>query len=159
VIRDRSEKLLALHARHFTEPVSQRQTNPNGYHAERTDEEVIQLAKGARNTAKFEALMSGDTSGYPSHSEADQALISLLAFLTQDEEQLDRLFRRSGLCRDKWTGRADYRRRTIQRALSNLTETYNAPDDGARIVLGKGGESPASPSSYIGRDASPRPRN
>ncbi len=154
MIKDRSEELRVFHGRHFAEPVRQSPTSPNGHHAERTDEEVLQLARGARNAAKFEALMSGDTSGYPSPSEADQALISLLAFYSQDPEQLDRLYRGSGLCRPKWLDRPDYRDRTISWALSNLTETY-APDDGARMVLGKGGESPASssPSSYMARDA------
>jgi primase-polymerase (primpol)-like protein len=80
----------------------------------------------------------GDTSGYPSQSEADQSLISRLAFYTQDEEQLDRLYRQSGLCRQKWIDRPDYRHRTITRALSNLRETYT-PDDGARMVVGSNG--------------------
>jgi hypothetical protein len=160
VIRDRSEELRAFHARHFTESVGERPMSTNGYHAERTDEEVVELARGAKNAAKFEALMSGDTSGYPSRSEADQALISLLAFYTQDEEQLDRLYRESSLCRDKWLNRADYRDRSIKRALSNLTETYT-PDDGARMVVSKGGKSLASPSpsSYIGRDAGTEARD
>ncbi len=153
MIRDRSEELRLFHARHFAESVGERPTSPNGYHAERTDEEVIELARGAKNAAKFEALMLGDTSGYPSHSEADQALISLLAFYTQDSEQLDRLYRQSGLCRPKWLDRVDYRNRTIKRALSNLTETYT-PDDGARMVADSGGESPSQrPHPYIDRDA------
>ncbi len=156
MIRDCKEELLTFHARHFSEESNNRHYgNSNGQRSELTDEEIIRLAARAKNSAKFEALMSGDTSGYPSPSEADQALISLLAFYTKDEGQLDRLYRQSGLCRDKWIGRSDYRRQTIQRALSKLTETYT-PDDGARMILGKGGEeSPASPSpsSYIGRDA------
>jgi putative DNA primase/helicase len=155
VIRDRKDKLLRFHARYFPEESRNgRHENVNEHYSELTDEEIIELAARARNSAKFEALYRGDTSGYDSHSEADQALISLLAFFTRDEEQLDRLYRGSGLCRSKWLDRPDYRNRTIKRALSNLTETY-APNDGARIVLGKGGESPASPSpsSYRGRDA------
>jgi hypothetical protein len=155
VIRDRREKLLKFHARYFPEEsINGHHENSNGRHSELTDEEVIGFAGRARNSAKFEALYGGDTNGYSSHSEAGQALISLLAFYMQDGEQLDRLYRQSGLCRDKWTRRADYRRRTIDTALSNLTETYT-PDDGARMVIGKGSESPASPSpsSYKGKDA------
>jgi putative DNA primase/helicase len=97
------------------------------------------------NDRKFEAMWAGDTTGYASHSEADQALIGLLGFYTQDEEQLDSFFRRSGLCRDKWSERRDYRRRTIERALSNLTETYAPSDDGARMVVGNGRASLPSP--------------
>jgi len=138
VIRDRSEELHVFHARHFAEDVRNGHARTNGHRNELTDEEVIQLARGAKNAAKFEALRSGDTSGYPSPSEADQGFVSLLAFYTQDEEQLDRLYRQSGLCRQKWLDRSDYRRRTITRALSNLRETYT-PDDGARMVVGGNG--------------------
>jgi hypothetical protein len=64
-----------------------------------------------------------------------------MAFYTQDQEQLDRLFRRSALYRaGKWGRRQDYRHRTIQKALSDLTETYTPSDDGARMVVGNGKE-------------------
>jgi hypothetical protein len=138
VIKDRSEELHTFQARHFAEQVGEHPLSTNGHRSELTDEEVVQLARGARNGAKFEALNSGDISGYVSHSEADQAYVSLLAFYTQDEEQLDRLYRRSGLCRKKWLDRPDYRHRTISHALSNLRETYT-PDDGARMVVGGNG--------------------
>ena len=156
MIRDCSEKLHSFHARHFAERVGKRLASTNGYHGELTDEEIIALVKGAKNAAKFQALWGGDTSGFASRSEADQALISLLAFYTQDETQLDSLYRGSGLCREKWINRPDYRRRTIQRALSNLTGTYTPSDDGARMVVGNGRTSLPSPSLYKeeGRDGS-----
>jgi putative DNA primase/helicase len=137
VIRVRSEELHAFYTRHFGEEVRNGHASTNGHHCELTDEEVIGLARSAKNGAKFEALWLGDTSGYASHSEADLALVSLLAFYTQDEEQLDRLYQQSGLCREKWTNRAGYRRPTIEKALSSLTETYT-PDDGARMIVGNG---------------------
>jgi putative DNA primase/helicase len=93
VIRDRSEELHTFHARHFAEQVGKHLVSTNGHRSELTDEEVEQLARDARNNAKFEALNSGDISGYVSHSEADQAYVSLLAFYTQDEEQLERFAR------------------------------------------------------------------
>ena len=111
MIRDRSQELETFHAQHFAEPTRARSTGTNGNDNELTDEKVIELARGAKNSAKFEALWSGDTSGYASHSEADHALISLLAFYTQDEGQLDALYRQSGLCREKWLKRPGYRRR------------------------------------------------
>jgi primase-polymerase (primpol)-like protein len=124
VIRGRSGELHTFHARHFAEQVGEHPVSTNSHRSELTDEEVERLAKGATNSAKFEALNSGDFSGYEIHSEADQAYVSLLAFYTQDEEQLDRLYRRSGLCRKKWLDRPDYRHTTITHALSNLRETY-----------------------------------
>jgi hypothetical protein len=148
VIRDRSEELGTFHTRHFAKPMAERPASANGHHSELTDEKVIELARGAKNGSKFETLWSGDTSGYSSHSEADQALVSLLAFYTQDEGQLDSLYQRSGLCREKWLKRSGYRRSTIDKALSNLTETYTPSDDGARMVVGNGHASLPSPSLY-----------
>jgi len=82
------------------------------------DHELIERAIRARNGADFERLWRGDTSGYPSHSEADLALVSHLAFWTgRDPERIDRLFRQSALYRDKWN-RADYRGRTIGQVLN-----------------------------------------
>jgi hypothetical protein len=150
VIRDRSEELGTFHTMHFAEPMDKHPAGTNGHHSELTDEEVIELARGAKNSSKFEALWSGDTSGYASHSEADQALVSLLAFYTQDESQLDSLYRRSGLCREKWLKRSGYRSSTIDKALSNLTETYTpSDDDGARMVVGIGHANLPSPSPSL----------
>jgi AAA domain len=149
VIRDRSQELETFHAQHFAEPTRARSTGTNGNDNELTDEKVIELARGAKNSSKFEALWSGDTSGYASHSEADQALISLLAFYTQDHGQLDALFRQSGLCREKWLKRPGYRDATIEKALSVLTETYTPSDDEARMVIKEGHANLPSPSLIL----------
>ena len=150
MIRDRPWELGTFYSGHFAERwASIRQAN--GHHSELTDEEVISLARSAKNAAKFEALWQGDISGYASHSEADQALVSLLAFYTQDENQLDSLYRQSALCREKWLKRSDYRRRTIEKALSELADTYTPSDDGARMVVGNGHASLPSPSPSLYR--------
>lgn len=88
-----------------------------------SDEQVISLCMGASNAEKFENLWDGCTSGYDSHSDADLALVSILAFYTQDEMQIESLFAKSGLYRNKWD-RDDYRQRTIRKALSGITDTY-----------------------------------
>jgi primase-polymerase (primpol)-like protein len=69
------------------------------------DETLLRRALKARNGSKLARLWRGDTRGYGSPSEADMALCGILAFWTQDAEQLDRLFRRSGLYRAKWEDR------------------------------------------------------
>lgn len=104
--------------------------NPGGSGSETgslTDEELLERAKDAENGEKFQRLWNGDTSGYPSHSEADLALAGLLAFWTGgDRQQIDRLFRRSGLYRDKWDRDGDdYGERTIDKALEGRTEFYD----------------------------------
>jgi putative DNA primase/helicase len=94
-----------------------------------SDDDLLALARAAANGDKFAALWAGDISGYPSHSEADSALCMMLAFWSQwDADRIDRLFRRSGLMRQKWE-RADYRTRTIARAVDLTGTTVYAPSD------------------------------
>lgn len=66
------------------------------------DLKIIDKAIAATNGDKFRALWNGDWSEYPSQSEADMALVSILFFYTKDKEWTDRLFRKSGLFRQKW---------------------------------------------------------
>ncbi len=87
---------------------------------------LIEKAKNAKDGAKFTALWNGNISGYKSQSEADLALCCLLAFWTGgDRSRIDSLFRQSGLCRDKWKDREDYREKTINAALTHTTEFYD----------------------------------
>lgn len=55
--------------------------------------------------------------GIPSASEADLTLLNKLAWATKDPDQIDRIFRSSGLYREKWD-REDYRSKSIDKALS-----------------------------------------
>lgn len=72
----------------------------------------------------IEALFRGDISSYSSHSEADLALMSHLAYWTNgDANRMDRLFRQSGLMREKWDerhGDQTYGEKTISRVLSDF---------------------------------------
>ncbi|MFB6254893.1 MAG: hypothetical protein ABEI06_09810 [Halobacteriaceae archaeon] len=92
------------------------------------DEEIIQMAKTADNGDLFQELWAGKTSRYKSHSEADMALCTLLAFWTgNDHAQIDRLFRKSGLMRQKWDakrGDKTYGELTIDKAIRLNNETY-----------------------------------
>jgi len=95
-----------------------------------SDQELLHRMFAASNGGDIRRLWDGNTEGYPSHSEADAALCAHLAFWTGgDRGRVDRLFRQSGLCRDKWTERQDYRERTISKALEGMTETYEPPDE------------------------------
>lgn len=91
------------------------------------DDELLGYARNASNGDKFERLWRGDTAGYDSHSEADQALCNLLAFWTGgDRAQMKRLFDRSGLVREKWRDRPDYRERTIETAIRDCPGFYDS---------------------------------
>lgn len=94
------------------------------------DETLLEKAASATNGEKFSALWNGNAAGYDSQSEADMALCCLLAFWTGGEsKQIDRLFRHSGLIREKWdevhsSDGATYGERTVQRAIETTDEFY-----------------------------------
>lgn len=74
------------------------------------------------------ALWAGDWqgAGYSSRSEADAALCTILAFWTdKDAERVERLFFASGLVRDKWEKRQDYRQRTVAAGCAACGETLS----------------------------------
>ena len=77
------------------------------HHSYLDDDAVIAHAEEANNGDKFKRLFAGDWEDlYDSQSDADMALLSILAFWCGcDEEQMDRIFRTSGLMRDKWDRR------------------------------------------------------
>ena len=97
------------------------------------DDEIYAKASASKNGDKFKKLWNGDTSEYPSHSEADAALCSMLAFwCNKDAGQMDRLFRQSGLMRSKWdTDRngITYGADLIRKCIANCRETYHSPED------------------------------
>ena len=123
----RQDELTAWHHEVFGEPKS---ASTNGHRAPGTpgsaaDIDILMVAQRANNGGKFMALWNGDWSGYGSQSEADLALVNLLAFyLGPDPARIDVLFRLSGLWRDKWE-REDYRTWTISKALEGRTDYYD----------------------------------
>lgn len=97
--------------------------------SELPDEEVIRRASNAQNNEKFKELFSGDTSGYGSQSEADLALCAILAFWTgKNKPQMDRIFRKSGLYRDKWDemrGDKSYGEITMDKAIEGTKDVFD----------------------------------
>lgn len=93
------------------------------------DDGVIAHASASESGDKFKALYAGNwEEGYDSQSDADMALVSILAFWCGNvEEQIDRIFRTSGLMRDKWdrhTGDSTYGQITIRNVVSTNSEIY-----------------------------------
>jgi putative DNA primase/helicase len=114
------------------------------------DQTILSKAWGAANGDKFARLWNGDTSGYGSHSEADLALCSMLAFWTgPDPARIEELFSQSGLNRGKWQDRPAYRKKTVEKALSTMSEFYDA-NRGITVTLGK----PTHHEDVSGRGAS-----
>jgi putative DNA primase/helicase len=120
-IPERQTELDALTRKYLAEPKTKENDRRHAPHMSAfSDEEVIALCRKAKNAAKFADLFdAGHTAAYDGDdSSADLALVSIIAFYTQDADQIDRIFSSSGLYRpDKWGKRSDYRRRTIAKSL------------------------------------------
>lgn len=127
---DKSDQLRHVLDTHMKRKAAKsRQKNKNTSSATSTapsDEELLTKAMNAANGDKFTQLWNGDTTGYGSQSEADQALCNMISFWWgKDESAIDRMFRQSKLYRDKWE-REDYRKRTIEKALEYWESTRRA---------------------------------
>lgn len=88
------------------------------------DTDLIEMAMTASNGEKFNSLCRGEMTEYPSQSEADFALLSIIAFYTQDNEQVRRIFRMTALGkRDK----ANRDNKYLNRALEKIRAQQPAP--------------------------------
>ena len=132
---ERAEGLKVVLDKYMVRPA---RTAPEATRAPQTpldlsDTEIITKAHNARNGAAFAALWNGDISAFPSHSEADLALCNALAFWTGcNAGRMDKLFRQSGLMREKWDRRqsgSTYGALTIAEAIRTCTRTYSAPTE------------------------------
>lgn len=103
------------------------------------DYELMDKIRSSRYGVEFNNLYNGDTSAYGSdHSRADLALCKILAFWTGcDKLQMDRIFRTSGLMREKWDqkrnetnrrgiilGAGTYGSQVIELAIANQQDVY-----------------------------------
>ncbi len=85
------------------------------------DQELLDRMFASRRGADIRALYEG---AGRDPSAGDLALCNHLAFwFGGDPERIDRVFRSSGRMRDKWE-RADYRERTIDRAVAGRSDCY-----------------------------------
>jgi hypothetical protein len=118
-IADRQAEIEGLHAELFPQPTQRPAvTSPTPPGTTLPDTEILDRLFAAQNGADVRRLWDGDTSGYVSHSEADLALCSHLAFWCRgDMARMDALFRQSGLYRETKWNRQDYRERTIGKAV------------------------------------------
>ncbi|MEF8824842.1 MAG: hypothetical protein V5A27_00620, partial [Halapricum sp.] len=134
-VRERDEALATIHTEHVAPDdetaASENERSTQEGSVEMEDEQLLSKARNAKNGEKFARLWRGNTSGYESQSEADMALCSLLAFWTGgDHDRIDRLFRESGLMREKWdevhfSDGSTYGEKTVERAVAGTSEVYD----------------------------------
>lgn len=93
-----------------------------------SDDEVLEKAMNSKGAEKFIALWNGEIPQGKSHSDTDMSLATLLAFWCgRDLEQMDRLFRKSCLMRDKWDRQQSgttYGSITLEKAAASVSNTY-----------------------------------
>jgi putative DNA primase/helicase len=134
-VQPRHQELTGLYHRVFDLARKQQRKENTGVGREhsafqlaRSDQEVLQKALAAKNGDNFRRYYYGDTSlwesadaRHKSQSEADFTLVLMLLYWTnRDTAQVERLFRQSGLMREKWDrpikGSETYGDRIIQDA-------------------------------------------
>ena len=125
-VRDVTNEIQPVLDEYMTRPVKWRQPSALAADTQPTNLSDEQIIFKASANSKFRALFGGDTSEHHNdHSSADLALCNILAFWTgKNPDAIDRIFRQSGLYRDKWL-RDDYRNETIRMAIDGCTEVYN----------------------------------
>ena len=166
---DRTDRLQPILDKYMKKPQQTTQTAAPmpGTPADISDRELLDKAMNAANGSKFAALWEGGLYGYPSQSEADQALCNLLAFWTgKDAARMEALFRQSGLCREsggKYKSPAHYTKylqKTIAKAIDSCGDVYTPPQERPQAPQGAGkagqGEIP-SPGQKTPQEA-PQPR-
>lgn len=123
-IEERQAELDSVYLKYLNEPEELKgQTSTQRQNLNFSDTEIIDKARKAKNGEEFSRLYDGKISDAEDHSSLDLALCNMIAFYTQDFNQIDRIFTSSGLNREKWN-RADYAKRTIEKAIQDLTHAY-----------------------------------
>lgn len=107
----------------------------NGYELEHLkDFEIVTHASNAINGDKFKRLWEGDWQtdyGRQSQSEADFALINIIAFYSRNATQTARVFRQSKLGLRPKANRGDYVTSMVRRSFDRMPATISMPLSGS----------------------------
>lgn len=127
-IKDCTESIKVLHSKYLFDETPK--VAPKTFQiVDLSEQEIIDKARNCKTGGVFQLLYSGQWQGlYASQSEADLALCNHLAFWCQkDAQKMDRIFRSSGLMRDKWDkfrGQYTYGQKTIEQAILHCVDVY-----------------------------------
>lgn len=127
-ISDCTERIKPLHQKYFGSVSASINHSVPPAVPTLSEQEIINKIINSQNGDKFNTLYNGDFSDYPSQSEADMAFCSILAFWCGGNTDLmDRIYRTSGLMRDKWDRRqagSTYGAITLNRAVASCHSFY-----------------------------------
>lgn len=128
-----------------------------------SDEEVFNMAKNAQNGTKFIDLWEDNWSVYySSQSEADFALVDIVAFYTQNRLQIERMFRASGLGQREKAKRADYVTYMVNKSFDRQLPPIDMEgfklhlaEHVAKLDANGGGEGPPPPAFVAAPEGAP----
>ena len=124
--------LRELYERAGKKPVVLKTTSRKGSElSELSDDELLAVAQASSSGHKIDELLAGQTSSYPTASEAELALANYLSFYAgpAGRSQVERLMRASGLMRDKFDerrGEQSYLSLTVGKAFAGRSEFYSS---------------------------------
>lgn len=137
IIAEGTDTLAWIHATYIQKPKKQKAKKKSvAIPTEMTDEELLEKAKSSDDSEAFTALLEGNWQGaFPSQSEADMAFCRKLAFWSgKNKEQMNRIFKSSGLYRQKWNEKhhasgATYGEETLDKAIESTENVYSPIGD------------------------------
>ena len=145
-VEERSEELKAVLEKYMVRPQADKPApKVEAPGSDFSDEEALRKMFSSKQGEKAKDLWEGNIPDGKTHSEADMAFAEICAFWCGgDIQQMDRLFRQSGLMRDKWDrpqSGSTYGYITLEKAVRNCTAFYQpvrtAPAEDFNDVLHK----------------------
>ena len=126
-LAERTDEITTLHQEVFAKPEPPKRDQPSAPLTLDT-ESVLQRVRSCDKGRRLHESGDWKGCGYPSQSEADQALCNVYVATGADRSQADDLFRGSALFRDKWDqrrGEKTYGEKTLDRAFDGTVPLWN----------------------------------
>lgn len=133
-VNDRTNEITSLFNKYLAPKIIEKESSydiSDNHISKLSDDEVIDKIKSSKQSELFYKLYSGDwqNTTFSSQSDADLSLTTILCFWCNgDADQIDRIFRKSGLMRSKWDekrGAMKYGEITIEKSLNSCTAFYD----------------------------------
>lgn len=161
-IGDRESEIREVYTKYFVKTQERPSTAPGSTTKGDSildDEILLNKARTSGDASEMfiKLFDRGDMSDFnDDHSSADNALVGILAFWSRnDVAQIDRLFRRSQLMRDKWdraTAGSTYGRITIEKVISRPHNIYSGKPGRLPSVIGETKETQDKKEEFIDID-------
>lgn len=154
-IADCTEAIKPLHAKYIGTNTPEEYHHIESVPMDLDEQQLVELALKSKQGQAFQTLLGGFWQGlYKSQSDADLAFCNMLAFWCgRDIGKMDRIFRSSGLMREKWdrpTGNSTYGQITLNKAIVGCREVFtpNCGIEDYGLVIGEQEQKPVKLYSF-----------